>query len=90
MSTYDDRREARKYEIGDGDLEPPLVRRNGRIALKIDDKSPLSVGVRGLQMNVDDDTIKVKPGSPYRISATAPVPEASEDWYPKELGFVDW
>lgn len=69
MSDYKDRREARRAALSDLDVEAPLTIRNGKIALKIDQKSPLSVGAAGLQMNVDGETVVVVPGSPYRIQS---------------------
>jgi hypothetical protein len=91
MSSPQDRQQARRYALSQGDLEAPLVFRNGKVGIAIDDKSPLSVGERGLKVNIDQETLKVIPGSPYQIAAVPsdPTPQPDE-WYPRALGYVGW
>lgn len=78
MSEYRDRREARRYEVSDLDLQAPLAIVNGKIGLRISPKTPISVGPDGLRFNFDPDAGAIAPGSPWQYRPTVELPLLNE------------
>ena len=84
------RREIRN-PAGNLKLRPPLYLEGGEIVLRLSKKSPLSTTTDGLTVHIDEETLGLEKGSPWRITAKPQSePATARSSTPRALMYLGW